>query len=181
MNVCFECCVLSGRSLCDDLINSPEKYYQLWCVGMVWSRNLVNEEALPYWGMLRQIKENHRKIKLICVIFKIQFFFQSDNTVHPLEGILHWILYKEIITIYFNNYMEGLNEDSNMDLMFQFFVIVELIVGEESRLENVITTLGSESNTEYLLSTKLRNVNILEVIICLLLCYTSSIITSHCI
>jgi len=68
-----------------------------------------------------------------------------------------------------------------MDLMFQFFVIVELIVGEESRLENVITTLGSESNTEYLLSTKLRNVNILEVIICLLLCYTSSIITSHCI
>jgi len=55
-----------------------------------------------------------------------------------------------------------------------------LIDGEEGRLENVETPLASESNKEYLLSTKLRNVNILQVIICLLLCYTSCIITSHC-
>jgi len=30
--VCCECCVLSGRGLCDKLITHPEESYQLWCV-----------------------------------------------------------------------------------------------------------------------------------------------------
>jgi hypothetical protein len=30
--VCYECCVLSGRGLCDGLITRPEESYQLWCV-----------------------------------------------------------------------------------------------------------------------------------------------------
>ena len=30
--VCCECCVLSGRGLCDELITSPEESYRLWCV-----------------------------------------------------------------------------------------------------------------------------------------------------
>ena len=32
MDVCVECCVLSGRGLCDGLITCPEKSYRLWCV-----------------------------------------------------------------------------------------------------------------------------------------------------
>jgi len=32
MDVCCECCVLSGRGLCDALITRPEKSYRLWCV-----------------------------------------------------------------------------------------------------------------------------------------------------
>ena len=28
---CCECCVLSGRGLCDDLITLPEETYRLWC------------------------------------------------------------------------------------------------------------------------------------------------------
>jgi len=32
MSVCCECCVLSGRGLCDELIIRPEESYQLWCV-----------------------------------------------------------------------------------------------------------------------------------------------------
>jgi hypothetical protein len=27
-----ECCVLSGRGFCDELITRPEESYQLWCV-----------------------------------------------------------------------------------------------------------------------------------------------------
>jgi hypothetical protein len=30
--VCCECCVLSGRVLCDDLIIHPEESYRVWCV-----------------------------------------------------------------------------------------------------------------------------------------------------
>ena len=32
MNVCRECCVLSGRGPCDWPITRPEDFYRLWCV-----------------------------------------------------------------------------------------------------------------------------------------------------
>ena len=32
MSVCCECCVLSGRGLCDELTTRPEESYRLWCV-----------------------------------------------------------------------------------------------------------------------------------------------------
>ena len=36
MSVCCECCVLSGRVLCDGPITRPEESYRVWCV-WVWS------------------------------------------------------------------------------------------------------------------------------------------------
>jgi hypothetical protein len=32
MSVCCDCCALSDRSLCDELVTRPEEFYQLWCV-----------------------------------------------------------------------------------------------------------------------------------------------------
>ena len=32
LSVCCECCVLSGRGLCVDLITHPEESYRVWCV-----------------------------------------------------------------------------------------------------------------------------------------------------
>jgi len=32
MSVCCECCVLSGRGLCDEVITRPEESYRLRCV-----------------------------------------------------------------------------------------------------------------------------------------------------
>jgi len=32
MSVCCECCVLSGRGFCDELITCPEEAYRLWRV-----------------------------------------------------------------------------------------------------------------------------------------------------
>jgi hypothetical protein len=56
MFVCCECCVLSGRGLCDGLITRPENSYRLWRV-VVWSRNLENEEAKArYWPVKIQPK-----------------------------------------------------------------------------------------------------------------------------
>jgi len=48
MSVCCECCVLSGRGLCDELITSPAESYRLWCVvvsDLESTKILVNEEA----------------------------------------------------------------------------------------------------------------------------------------
>jgi hypothetical protein len=32
MSVCCECCMLSGRGLCDGLITRPEEFYKVRCV-----------------------------------------------------------------------------------------------------------------------------------------------------
>jgi len=47
MSVCCECCVLSGRGLCDELITRPEESYRLWCVvecDLETTKIVVNEE-----------------------------------------------------------------------------------------------------------------------------------------
>ena len=49
MSVCCECCLLSGRGLCDELITRPEESYRLCCVVVCDLENLVNEEALTHW------------------------------------------------------------------------------------------------------------------------------------
>jgi len=48
MSACCECCVLSGRGLCDEMITCPEESYRVRCV-WVWSWSLGNEEALVHW------------------------------------------------------------------------------------------------------------------------------------
>ena len=52
MEVCCECCVLSGRGLCDVLITHSDESYRLWCVVMCDLETVVNEEALAHWGLL---------------------------------------------------------------------------------------------------------------------------------
>jgi hypothetical protein len=46
MFICCECCVLSGRGLCNELITRPEESYPLWCVVVCDLENLKNEEAM---------------------------------------------------------------------------------------------------------------------------------------
>ena len=54
MSVSCECCVLSGRSLCDELIPHPEGFYRVWCV-VVRSKNVMNE-ATTSVGVQRKKK-----------------------------------------------------------------------------------------------------------------------------
>ena len=54
MSVFCECCVLSGRGLCDELITRQEESYRLWCVvvdDLETSRKL---RPRPSGGLLRQ-------------------------------------------------------------------------------------------------------------------------------
>ena len=55
ISVCCECCMLSGRDLCDELITRPEECYRLWCVivcDQEKQKNLVNEEDKTPWGVI---------------------------------------------------------------------------------------------------------------------------------
>jgi hypothetical protein len=50
MSICCECCALSSRGLCDELITRPEEPYRPWCVSVCDLENLANEEALAHCG-----------------------------------------------------------------------------------------------------------------------------------
>jgi hypothetical protein len=50
-----ECCVLSGRGLCDGLITRPEESYRLCRVVVCDLENLVNEEAIARVGLQRHV------------------------------------------------------------------------------------------------------------------------------
>jgi hypothetical protein len=72
-----ECCVMSGRGLCDELITRPEESYRLWSI-FLWSRYLMNEEVLAHWGLLCQKKERN-----VChALFKNDSMAGLHKTAH---------------------------------------------------------------------------------------------------
>ena len=58
MSACVECCVLSGRGLCDGLITPPEESYRLWCVIECNLETPRMRRPWPTGGLLRQKKKN---------------------------------------------------------------------------------------------------------------------------
>ena len=59
MFVCCECCVLSGRDLCDKLITRPEESLPTVVRRCVWSRNLKNKEVMTRVGSQRHSKKKY--------------------------------------------------------------------------------------------------------------------------
>jgi hypothetical protein len=47
MSVSCECCVLSGRGLCDELVPRPEESYLLWCVSNVCDHETSTKRGGP--------------------------------------------------------------------------------------------------------------------------------------
>jgi hypothetical protein len=54
MSVCCECCVLSGRGLCDESIARPEEFYRLWCVVVCDLETSKMRMPWPTVGLSRQ-------------------------------------------------------------------------------------------------------------------------------
>ena len=65
--VCCECCVLSGRVLCDGVITRPEGVLPTVVRRYVWSRNLKNEVAVASVGPQRH-REKENKHKTACAL-----------------------------------------------------------------------------------------------------------------
>jgi hypothetical protein len=57
MSVSCECCVLSGRGLCDGLIPRPEEFYRVWCVWM-WSWSLEKWGGLGPQGAVEPLRKH---------------------------------------------------------------------------------------------------------------------------
>ena len=54
MDICCECCVLSGRGLCEKLNTRPEESYRLWCVVVCVLETSWMMRPWPTGGLLRQ-------------------------------------------------------------------------------------------------------------------------------
>ena len=57
MSVCCECCVLSGRGLCDELITLPEESYRLWSIVVCDPETWRMRMPWPTGGLSRQKKK----------------------------------------------------------------------------------------------------------------------------
>ena len=53
ISVCCECCVLSGRGLCEGLITRPEDSYQLWCVVVCDQETSTTRRLKPATGLCK--------------------------------------------------------------------------------------------------------------------------------
>jgi len=58
VSVCVECCVLSGRRLCDGLITRPEESYRLSCVAVC---NLETSRMRRPWPALGRSATGKKK------------------------------------------------------------------------------------------------------------------------
>ena len=74
LSVCCECCVLSGRGLCDSLITRTEESYRLWCVVVC---DLETSRMRQPWPALsRSVTEKKKN-------FSRWQSFQTCYGVHP--------------------------------------------------------------------------------------------------
>ena len=77
MFVCCECCVLSGRGLCDELITRPEESYRLWCVVV---GDLEISRMRRPWPALGRSATEGKKINMVCSWHTIvNTLYNGDN------------------------------------------------------------------------------------------------------
>ena len=96
MFVSCECCVLSGRGLCDELITRPDESYWLWCIALC---NLETSRIRQPWLMLdhNAIKKNTWKRcarKWSCPVLKyfpqIWLREQTKTMTAGLQAEIHF-------------------------------------------------------------------------------------------
>jgi hypothetical protein len=63
MAVCCECCVLSGRGICDELITHPEESYRLWCVVVCDLETSRMKRPWPTGGSFAKNKQTNHLMK----------------------------------------------------------------------------------------------------------------------
>jgi hypothetical protein len=116
MKVCWVCCMVSGRGLCDELITCSEESYRVRC-GWVWSCILDNEKALTHCGLLchvtksigSNIMRNNNVLiyEAVCALCSLQ---TTAVTVRQLSANHNCWIYTHVrqISLYLRNVCHAL-------------------------------------------------------------------------
>jgi hypothetical protein len=78
MSVSCDCCVLSGRGLCDELVLRPEESYRLWCLKCVIAKPRKMRRPGPPRGCRAIEKYYARQVIILCLL---SMFDVSGETV----------------------------------------------------------------------------------------------------
>jgi hypothetical protein len=77
MSVCCECCVLSGRGLCDELVPRPEESYRLWCVSSVIVKPRKMRRPRPPQGAVEPLKKKSLSRRVVLGLVDVCYFPDS--------------------------------------------------------------------------------------------------------
>ena len=98
MFVCCECCVLSGRGLCDELMTCPEESYRLWCVVVCDLEISRMRRSWPAMGRSATRKKNYafKKFSITTSTISdsnrnkniIQHYNQGKPTDYAIKNVL---------------------------------------------------------------------------------------------
>jgi len=80
MSVCRECCVFSGRCLCDELIPRPKESYRLWCVVVCGLETARMRRSWPAGGCCPKINKNSKKKNTHTILNIIR----NNTSVRPI-------------------------------------------------------------------------------------------------
>jgi hypothetical protein len=72
MSVCCECCLLSGRGLCGELITRPEESYRLWCVVLCDLETSWMRRAWPTGGCCAKNKQTNKQTNKASWWYQLQ-------------------------------------------------------------------------------------------------------------
>ena len=91
--VCCECCVLSGRGLCDELITRLEESNRLWCVVVC---DLETSRMGRPWPALDHSATPQKKKSLSRIVAKYDLIFspwtvKAKGTIYG-DSTLMWVL-----------------------------------------------------------------------------------------
>jgi hypothetical protein len=83
MFFCCECCVLSGRGLCDKLITRPEESYRLWPV--VICDHKTSRARRPWPAIGPQSHANNNNIRLYFYFYNFRQYLRSKLALMNIE------------------------------------------------------------------------------------------------
>jgi hypothetical protein len=101
MFICCECCVLSGRGLCD-LITRPEESYRLWCVDVCDLETSRMRRPWPALGRSATENKNVRVLLISSLIMRVykrvyQYWYLNQPSFRIVTIIFKlWVSYSVI-------------------------------------------------------------------------------------
>jgi hypothetical protein len=102
MSVCCECCVLSGRGLCDGLMTRPEESYRVWCV-WVWSWRLEKWGGLGPQGAVELLEKKNYYFCSLLVLFLshlLRLLSSLFSALHTSRMLCFSILFPSFLLSY---------------------------------------------------------------------------------
>jgi hypothetical protein len=88
INVCRECCVWSGRGLCDELITRPEESYRLWCVVVCDLETSVMRRSQRHWVSCAKYKQTNKQTMVLLNVTSVSIYTLAAR--YMISLLLFW-------------------------------------------------------------------------------------------